>query len=199
MRLLLRSHDTAPGVWRDWEASIAEFFCYYTATAWRDRMGGGTVEERMRLMPGKSRKERRKTPITPGDFYVDSGPIGGNIPFAPVGSFGSDYSPLGEAFRKEQDLLTDQLVKEPVVLDADLVGCGFESAHEHHGQISQDRPILHHQWRGSVGPTSTVGRYLKDCAESFSWVSIVEAVNNGGHLIIDDGKYHLARATFRRL
>ena len=81
--------------------------------------GGGVAEGRLRSIPCKSCKSRQ-TPIEPMGFYVASGPIGGNKPVAPAGSYGDEYAPISEVCDKEQDHLTGPLEKGPVILDVYL-------------------------------------------------------------------------------
>ena len=89
----------------------------------------------MLLTPFMACKKRCAAPVAPMFRYVSSGPVSGNTPLDPVCSFGGDYSPLNEDYKRVHDILTDQLAKDPVTLDADLVGSGLESAPEHHGGL----------------------------------------------------------------
>ena len=52
--MLLRSDETTPIVWGNWETDYADYIWYYTVTGRRDRMGDDVVGERLRLMPCKS-------------------------------------------------------------------------------------------------------------------------------------------------
>ena len=71
--------------------------------------------------------ETVKTPVTNTDFYLSSGPMDRDIPGADVGSFDmEDYSPLNEAYKRDQDAVTDKLVANSVMHD-DVIRSGMES------------------------------------------------------------------------
>ena len=36
MRLLQRSPETNPSVWKKWDSEFADYICYYTVTGWRE-------------------------------------------------------------------------------------------------------------------------------------------------------------------
>ena len=79
-------------------------------TGWGDRIANHSSDEPLRPMPCKLCKTRCKTPVTPTEFYLSVGPLGGICPMISVGDLMGDYPRLNEGYRRGQndgaDLLT---------------------------------------------------------------------------------------------
>ena len=192
MRLLQRSPETNPSVWKKWDTEFADYICYYTVTGWRNHVTNQSSGESLRAMPCKVCKKRCKTPVTPTDFYLSKGPIDGSCPMTSVGSLIEDDSPLNEHYRQDEEVATNSLVKNLTQLDADIVGAGLESVPLPQRDVNLVWPIINHYWRGSVLPNENVTRYLQACAAPFSIEAVALATNLGDQLVVDYGKYHLA-------
>ena len=138
------------------------------------------------------KKKRRNAPLAPIDSYLISGLVTNYNSIIPVGSFADDYSPFGEMFNCGQEDVTDHLVRNPVELDADLVGSGRESVAESNQCVDREWPTFPTNSLGSVGPNGTVVRCLEVYRSPFSLAAVLNAADLGGELISEYGKYHLA-------
>ena len=143
------------------------------------------------LAPRKPCKKRCKTPVAPSDFYLVSGPLSPNGDLR-VGSMDGDFPPYHNAIRQEQDAILNELVRNPVLNDADLEGSGVESAQIPLRPINTQWPINLRDWRGTVEPNQTVSLYLEVCAHEFSLNAIVGAATLGDRLVVEYGSYRLA-------
>ena len=168
MTLMLRPPETIHSVWGKCETDLADYTCYYTVTVWMGRLWGDLQEGELRLTHCKLCRKRGGTHVNPTNFYAASGPLSGNKPLAPAGSFGNgEYPPLSEDYKNKNDIITDNLVTDPVMLDADLITSGLESGPESQDKVNRECPLFDHHWRGVVEPIDNVRRYLQVCTALF--------------------------------
>ena len=115
--------------------------------------------------------------------------------FISVGSFGDDYAPFAEAFKREQEGITTELAQTRAELDADSVGNGRESVPGRSQSANREWPIFLKDWRGSVDPNEAVTKYIQACQAPFSLPSVLGETRIARQLIPDYEKYHLASRT----
>ena len=109
-----------------------------------------------------------------------------------VGSFDDDYSPPRNAYKREQEEITNKLVTHPVIMGADLEGSGVPSADSPLRPVNALWPISTKDWRGSAIPNETVQLYLNSRQGDFCTNAIAEAATLGDQLINEYGSYQFA-------
>ena len=151
----------------------------------------GNYGDHPRLVPCKTCKKRRKTPATPSDFYLVYG-LSHSGEGVRVGPFDDDFPPYHNAVKNEQEAAMNELVKNPVISDADLEGSGVESAQSPHRPANTRWPITANDWRGTVEPNRTALLYLDACKKDFCLGAIATATTSGGRLVYEYGSFPLA-------
>ena len=165
------------------------FIRRYIVDGWESRLGGD-YGDHPRLFSCDTFTKQCKTPATHSDFYLASVllPLGGG---RRVGSFCDEFPPYHYAVKKVQGAVLNDLVKTPVISEADLEGSGIESAQSPLRPVNNQCPITLEDWRGPVEPDPTARSYLDACKRDFCLNAIVECSAIGDRLVTEYGSYQL--------